>query len=87
MISRKKYHDKSIRCHKLEVGDLVLLQDKKPGSIYKIADQWVEGVFEVVSQKDNSPVFKIRQLDTGVEHVIHRNMIHPARSVVRTNFY
>ena len=62
MISRKKYHDKSVRCHKLEVGDLVLLRDKKPGSIYKIADHWVEGVFEVVSQKENSPVFKIRQI-------------------------
>ena len=83
MISRKKYHDKSVRCHKLEVGDLVLLRDKKPGSIYKIADQWVEGVFEVVSQKENSPVFKIRQMETGIEHVIHRNMIHPARSVIR----
>ena len=35
MISRKKYHDKSVRCHKLEVGDLVLLRDKKPGSIYQ----------------------------------------------------
>ena len=38
MISRKKYHDKTVRCHKLEVGDLVLLRDKKPGSNYKIAD-------------------------------------------------
>ena len=83
MISRKKYHDKSVRCHKLEVGDLVLLRDKKPGSNYKIADQWVEGIFEVVSQKESSPVFKIKQLEMGIEHVIHRNMIHPARSVVR----
>ena len=83
MISRKKYHDKSVCCHKLEVGDLVLLRDKKPGSNYKIADQWVEGIFEVVSQKESNPVFKIGQLETGVEHVIHRNMIHPARSVVQ----
>ena len=83
MISRKKYHDKSVHCHKLEVGDLVLLRDKKPGSNYKIADQWVEGIFEVVSQKETSPVFKIRQLETVKEHVIHRNMIHPARSTVQ----
>ena len=83
MISQKKYHDKSVRCHKLEVGDLVLLRDKRPGSTYKIADQWVEGLFEVVSQKENSPVFKIRQVETSVEHVIHRNMIHPAKSVVQ----
>ena len=36
-----------------------------------------------MSQKEDSPVFKIRQIGTGAEHVIHRNMIHPARSVVR----
>ena len=83
MISRKKYHDKSVHCHKLEIGDLVLLRDKKPGSNYKIADQWVDEVFKVVSQKDDSPVFKIKQVGKGVEHVIHQNMIHPARSVIR----
>ena len=83
MISRKRYHDKSVHCHKLEIGDLVLLRDKKPGSNYKIADQWVDGVFEVVSQKEHSPVFKIKQIGSGVEHVIHRNMIHLVRSVIR----
>ena len=83
MVSRKKYHDKSITCHKVEVGDLVLLRDKRLKSDYKIADKWEAGVYEVVSKKEESPVFTIRHLSNGAEQTIHRNMIHPARSVVR----
>ena len=83
MRSRKKYHDKTIQCHKLEVGDLVLLRDKKPGSNYKIADKWEDGVFEVVSQREDGPVFSVKQIGTNTEQVVHRNMIHPARSVMK----
>ena len=83
MVSRKRYHDKSVRCHQVEIGDLVLLRDKKLKSDYKIADKWEEGVYEVMSKKEGSPVFTIRHLGTGAKQVIHRNMIHPARSVVR----
>ena len=83
MMSRKKYHNKSVRCHKVEEGDLVLLRDKKLKSNYKIADKWEAGVYEVVSKKEGSPVFEIRHLGTGARQTIHRNMIHPARSVVR----
>ena len=81
--SRKRYHDKSVLCHRIEVGDLVLLRDKRPGSIYKISDKWEDGVFEIVSQKEDSPVFAVRKLGTNFEQVVHRNMIHPARSVIR----
>ena len=83
MVSRKKYHDKSVTCHDVEVGDLVLLRDKRLKSDYKIADKWETGVYEVVSKKEGSPVFAIRHLGTGAKQTIHRNMIHPARSVVR----
>ena len=83
MVARKKYHDKAIHCHELVEGDLVLLRDKKPGSNYKIADKWVEGIYEVVSRKENGPVFRIRTLGGGGEQTIHRNMIHPARSIIR----
>ena len=76
MRSRKKYHDKTIRCHKVEVGDLVLLRDKRPGSNYKITDKWEDGVFEVVSQREDGPVFSVKQIGTNTEQVVHRNMIH-----------
>ena len=82
MRSRKRYHDKSIYCHRLEVADLVLLRDKKPGLIYKITDKWEDGVFEIISQREDGPVFAVRKLGTNSEQVVHRNMIHPARSVI-----
>ena len=60
--SRKKYHDKTVRCHRVEVGDLVLLRDKKLKSNYKIADKWEEGVYEVISKREKVPVFAIKKL-------------------------
>ena len=82
-VSRKKYHDKAIRCHRIEVGDLVLLRDKKLKSNYKIADKWEDGVYEALSKRDQVPVFAIRKLGSKEKHVVHMNMIHPARSVFR----
>ena len=64
-------------------NDLVLLRDKKPGSNYKIADKWVEGVYEVVEKRKDGPVFRLCPIGGGVEQIVHRNMIHPARSVIR----
>ena len=81
-VSRKKYHDKTIRCHRVEVGDLVLLRDKKLKSNYKIADKWEDGVYEVLSKRDEVPVFAIKKLGSKEKHIVHRNMIHPTRSVI-----
>ena len=88
MKARKKFHDKTLRCHKVEVGDLVMLWDKKPGTNYKIADKWKEELYEVISQRDDGPVFAIRQLGAKSLkeeelQVVHRNMIHPVRSINR----
>ena len=82
-VSRKKYHDKTVRCHRVEVGDLVLLRDKNLKSNYKIADKWEDGVYEVLSRREEVPVFAIRKLGSKEIHVVHRNMIHPAHSVIR----
>ena len=82
MAARKKYHDKMIRCHEVIENDLVLLRDKKPGSNYKIADKWVDGVYEVVEKRKDGPVFRLHPVGGGVEQIVHRNMIHPARSVI-----
>ena len=36
-----------------------------------------------MSQKEDSPVFSVRQIGTDSEQVVHRNMIHPARLVMQ----
>ena len=61
----------------------MLLRDKRPGSNYKIADKWEEGVYEVMYQREDGPVFSVRQIGATGEQVVHRNMIHTARSVIR----
>ena len=60
-----------------------MLRAKKLGTNYKIADKWDGNLYEVVSQRENGPGFAIRQLGSkkGEIQVVHRNMIHPARSV------
>ena len=52
-------------------------------SQYKIADKWEENPYEVISQMDDSPVFRIRAANNTAApiRVLHRNMLHPARSV------
>ena len=60
-----------------------MLRDKKLEMNYKIADKWDDNLYEVISQREDGPVFAIRQLGSkkGVIQVVHCNIIHPARSV------
>ena len=39
-----------------------MLRDKKPGTNYKIADKWDDKLYEIISQRNDGPVFAIRQL-------------------------
>ena len=81
--ARKKYHNTSLHCHKVEVGDLVMLRDKKLGMNYKIADKWDNNLYEVISQREDGPVFANQQLGSkeGEVQVVHHNMIHPSRAI------
>ena len=81
--NRKKYCDKNVRCHALEAGDIVLVHRKIFSTDYKIADKWEDEPFIVVSQMDDTPVFKVRlQEKPNAEcRVLHQNMLHPAHSV------
>ena len=62
-----------------------MLRDKRPGMNYKIADKWDDYLYEVISQREDGPVFAIWQLGSKKEEiqVVHCNMIHPERSVNR----
>ena len=79
-IQRKQYHDKKVRYHELKVGDIVLVQRNLFDSQYKIADKLEEDPYEVVSQMDNTPVYRIKTVDNHKApiRVLHRNMLHPA---------
>ena len=81
--NRKKYYDKNVRCHALEPGDIVLVHRKIFSTDYKIADKWEDEPYVVVSQMGDTPVFKVRLQEKPKAEcrVLHRNMLHPARSV------
>ena len=83
MEARKKYHDKSLHFHKVEVGDLVMLQDKKLGTNYKIADKWMIVFMKWSLRERMVLVFAIGQIGSkeGNLQVVHHNMIHPVRSI------
>ena len=82
-VQRKAYFDQNVWCHKLEPGDIVLVRKNAFGSDYKIADKWEEEPHEVISQYKNFPVFIIQSVvdQKAKEWVLHRNMLHPARSI------
>ena len=65
------------------MGDIVLVRRNLFDSQYKIADKWEEDPYEVISQMEDSPVFRIRAANRAAApiRVLHRNMLHPARSV------
>ena len=77
----KKYYDKNFRCAALRDGDLVLVQINKFGTDHKIADKWEQDPWEVLSQKDDSPLLTIRNVTTNEIHELHRNMLFPLRLI------
>ena len=83
-IQRKEYFDRNHRCHKIEEGDIVLVRRRNLDSNYKISDRWEEDPWQVVGQYKDFPVYIIKPIgeSSGKERVLHRNMLHPARSTL-----
>ena len=77
----KKYYDRNFRCAILRNGDLVLVRINKFGTDHKIADKWEQDPWEVLSQKDNSPLLTVRNITTNEIRELHRNMSFPLRLV------
>ena len=65
----------------LENGDLVLVQINKFGTDHKIADKWEQDPWEVLSQKDDSPLLTIKNVTTNEIRELHRNMLFPLRLI------
>ena len=82
-VQRKQYHDRNVCCHDLKEGDIILVRRNLFDSQYKIADKWEEEPYRVVSQMDDTPVYRIQAMENpnAPVQVLHRNMLHPAQSV------
>ena len=77
----KKYYDKNFHCDALRDGDLVLIRVNKFGTDHKIADKWEQDPWEVLSQRNDSPLLMIRNVTTNKICELHRNMLFPLRLV------
>ena len=80
---RKQYHDQNVRCHLLREGDIVLVKVNKFDSDHKIADKWENNPYIVIRKRGNIPVYEVKPVggtDKDIK-VLHRKMLHPARSV------
>ena len=75
------YYDKNFRCAILRKGYLVLVQINKFGTDYKMAEKWEQDPWEVLSQKDDSPLLTIKNVTPNKICELHRNMLFPVRMV------
>ena len=74
----KKYYNQKLKCMKIVPGDLVLVRVKAFGPDHKLADCWEQVSFKVLSQHQDSPVYKVQPInDNGDETIctLHRNML------------
>ena len=62
----------------------MLVRRRNLDSNYKISDRWEEDPWQVVGQYKDFPVYIIKPIgeSSGKERVLHRNMLHPARSTL-----
>ena len=73
-----------MRCMSLRPDDLVLVHVKAPSGYHKIIDWWENKQYQVLSQLDNQPVFRLQPVDAITDEnirVLHRNMLFPIQTV------
>ena len=77
----KKYkqgYDKKIRGPALQKNDLVLVKIVAWKGRHKIQDRWEPEEYYVVSQPHPGlPVYRVKQINSGKERVLHRNLLLP----------
>ena len=80
----KKYYDPKFKCMKTVPGDLILIWLKAFGPDHKIADCWEQVPYKVLSQHQDSPVYKVQPINDNCDETIctlHRNMLFPFQSL------
>ncbi|KAJ8044512.1 hypothetical protein HOLleu_07281 [Holothuria leucospilota] len=79
--ANRRNYDTTVREQALAPGDRVLVRNVRPRGGRKLANRWVDQLYEVVSQRSGGmPVFEVKPLDgNGPSRVLHRNMLLPCR--------
>ena len=83
-LRQKRYYDQRYKCMSIEEGDLVLVRVKAFGGDHKIADKWEQLPYRVISQMNDTPVYKVQQIDSVGDdniRILHRNMLYPLHTI------
>ena len=68
-------YNRSAKGPAIDIGDRVLVANKKERGKRKVADRWESTVYTVVDRNAETHTYKIRDTATGKERVVHRNML------------
>lgn len=73
----KGYYDKRAKATVIKPGDWVLCKNvRQRGGTQKLNSYWEEAIFEVIEQKGDLPVFKIRNKNKESDvRTMHRNLL------------
>lgn len=68
-------YNRRVKGSRIEVGDRVLVANKKERGKKKVADRWESTVYTVIDVNHDTHTFKIRDSVSGRERVVHRNLL------------
>ena len=80
----EQYYVQKFKCMKIVPGDLVIVRVKASGPDYKTPDRWERVPYKVLSQHNNSLVYKVQPVNKNTEEnvrTLHRNMLFPLQSI------
>ncbi|XP_047209004.1 uncharacterized protein LOC124860071 [Girardinichthys multiradiatus] len=68
-------YNRKVRGSPLVVGDRVLIANRGVPGKRKVADKWESTPYEVMSVKPDINVYRVKDILTGRERVVHRNLL------------
>ena len=74
----KDKYDKKAKAVEMVIGDHVLMQNRRDrkGGTGKLASYWEHNIFEIIEKKEESPVYRIRNISKKSDvRVVHRNLL------------
>lgn len=68
-------YNRKVKGSKIEIGDRVLLANRKERGKKKLADRWESNIYTVVDMNTETHTYRICDTITGQERVVHRNLL------------
>ncbi|KAJ8375571.1 hypothetical protein SKAU_G00061510 [Synaphobranchus kaupii] len=76
-VRHSKLYDGKVKGSPLVIGDRVLLANRGERGKRKVADKWDLTPYEVMSVRSTINVYRIKDVQTAKEKVVHRNLLLP----------